>query len=164
MQGLPNTPKRADDGVERLKQSLSAKWGITLPLRDSTWSPSRRDPNRPEEQISTRLHFLYYKGEAAEVAIEQFERQATKVFSKWQYKPQADPDVLPSRESSTSILRRDFLQRREEVPPEAVKELTQTLLHHLVLISNRVKAGEKFAHIAKKGKCFGIPSHGTWMY
>ena len=108
------------------------------------WSPSRRDLHLPEEQISTRIQFLYYKGGALDVALDHFERNAASIFSKWQFKPRADPDVLPSRPPSDSLPRKDFLRKQVTIPLAAVTELTESLLHHLTLVSDRVKSGETF--------------------
>jgi len=143
----PSTPTKAgkaDDGIERLKQSLSAKWGIQFPVKDSTWSPSRRDPNRVEDRILAVIQFLYFRDGALHYAIEQFEKTATTVYSKWQFKPRGEADVLPSREGPESAVKRDFLHKCAQLEESAIKELTESLWLNLSLIKDRVKAGEKF--------------------
>lgn len=145
MQSLPKTPKKADDAIEKIKQSLSVKWGIQLPERGSTWSPSRRDPGRVEEKICTFIQMLYFRHSALDIAIINFEKNAINVYSKWQYKPKAENDVIPSREKPESKSEKGFsLRKRNDLPVQAVKELTESLLHHLSLIVDRVKHGEHF--------------------
>lgn len=145
---LPKTPTKSGkaDQIEQLKQSLCAKWGLQLPVRDSTWSPSRRhrDPNRLEEKIASVIHFLYHKEGALKFAIDRFEQNAIKVVSEWQFKPHADISVIPTQDPSKSILQADFLRKRNALSNEAIRELTESLLQHLGQIADRVKAGEIF--------------------
>ena len=68
----PKTPTKADDEIEKLKRSLSAKWGIQFPVRDLTWSPSRSNLGLVEEKILTCIQFLYFRDGALHHAIEQF--------------------------------------------------------------------------------------------
>ena len=139
----PKTPTKADDGIEQLKQSLSAKWGIQLPARDSAWSPSKLDLTRMEDRILACMQFLYFREGALYHAIEQFEKYAVTLCSEWQFKPRAEVNVLPSREGSA--LKRDFLRKRGELDHDGVKGLTQSLWHNLNEVAERVKKGEKFA-------------------
>lgn len=88
-------------------------------------------------------------------AIAEFEKKAFTIDSNWEYKPRADPDVLPSRDAGRSLLRQDFLRKRD--PPEEGKVtlLTETLLFYLDEITARVKSGEKFPKIeTKHGESF----------
>lgn len=140
----PSTPTKADDGIERLKQSLFVKWSIQFPSRDSAWSPSRRDPNRVEDKILAVIQFLYFRDGALQVAVEQFEKCAGTVYSKWQFKPRGEPDMIPSREGVESTVKRDFLRKRGQLEGSAVKEVTESLWWNLSQIADRVKAGEKF--------------------
>ena len=142
MQTLPRTPSKVDDGIERVKQSLSAKWGIRFPIRDAT--PSKRDMSRVEEKILVLIQFLYFKDGALGHAIEQFEKNAVHIVSQWKFKPHGEPDVLPSIAHSKSALKQDFLKRQHELSPQAVTELTESLKCFLSLVGDRVKAGEKF--------------------
>ena len=160
MQPEPRTPSKANDEIERTKQALSVKWGIQFPERDSIWSPSRRDPSKSEEEkISHFVQFLYFRdGAALDVAINNFERNAINIHSHWVYKPRADAEVIPHNVQKREV----FLQRRGELPAAAVKELTESLLHHLQLIADRVKSGEEFSKPAMiDGK---IPSSGKQSY
>ena len=143
----PSTPTRAgkaDDGIEQLKQSLSAKWGIQFPTRDPAWSPSRRDPNRREDRISAVIQYLYFRDGALGYAIEQFEKNARAVYSQWQIKPRAEPDLLPSMESMGHGVTQDFLHRRRAFEGDALRDITESLWWNLSQIADRVKAGEKF--------------------
>lgn len=140
----PATPTKADDEIERLKGSLVAKWGIKFPARDPVWSPSRRDRNRVEDQILACMQFLYFREGALRYAINQFEQHALTVYTQWQFKPHAEPDVLPSREAAQSVLKQDFLHKREVPEERVVQELTQSLWNSVSQIAERVKKGEKF--------------------
>ena len=140
---LPKTPSKVDDGIERIKQSLSTKWGIRFPVRDAT--PSKRDKSRVEEKILGFIQFLYFKEGALGYAIEQFEKNAIQVVSQWQFKPHGEPDVLPSLANPKSALKQDFLRKQHVLSPQAVTELTESLKYFLNSVADRVKAGEKFS-------------------
>lgn len=142
MHPLPRTPSKVDDGIERVKQSLSTKWGIRFPVRDAT--PSKRDMSLVEEKILVLIQFLYFREGALGHAIEQFEENAVHIVSQWKFKPHGEPDVLPSIAHSKSALKQDFLKKQHELPPQAVTELTESLKYFLSLVGDRVKAGEKF--------------------
>lgn len=140
---LPKTPSKVDDGIERVKQSLSTKWGIEFPIRDAT--PSKRDKSRVEEKILGLIQFLYFKDGALGYAIEQFENNAIHIVSQWQFKPHGEPDVLPSFAHSRSALKEDFLRKQRVLSTKAVTELTESLKCFLNSVADRVKAGEKFS-------------------
>ena len=154
---LPKTPSKVDDGIERVKQSLSTKWGIRFPVRDPT--PSKRDRSLVEEKILVLIQFLYFKGGALDYAIEQFEKNAVQIVSQWQFKPHGEPDVLPSVAHSKSALRQDFLRKQLVLSPQAVTELTESLKYFLDSVADRVKAGDKFpTSLGTKGKIFYLSS------
>ena len=154
---LPKTPSKVDDGIERVKQSLSTKWGIRFPVRDPT--PSKRDRSLVEEKILDLIQFLYFKEGALDNAIEQFEKNAVQIVSQWHFKPHGEPDVLPSLAHSKSALRQDFLKKQHDLSPQAVKELTESLKNCLSLGVDRVKAGDKFPRSrGTKGKIFYLLS------
>lgn len=148
MQPFPKTPTtrgKADEKIEQLKQSLSAKWNISLPERGATWSPSHRDLSRLDEKICTSIQFLYFRNAAAlDIAIQDFEKNARNVYSQWQYKPKAETDVIPSRGLSRDKSEGEFLRKRKELPAAAIKGLTETLYHHLSLVKARVQQSETF--------------------
>ena len=149
----PKTPTKADDGIEQLKQSLSAKWGIQFPVRDSKWSPSHRNPSLVEEKIAHRIQFLYFQDGALRHAIEQFERHAFTLYSQWQSKPRAEVDVLPSRESEDSALKKDFLHKRSQLEGDEVEKLKEILWLQLSEVVDRVKRGEKFPVPTLESEC-----------
>ena len=154
---LPITPSKVDDGIERVKQSLSTKWGIRFPVRDPT--PSKRDRRLVEEKILDLIQFLYFKGGALDCAIEQFEKNAVHIVSQWHFKPHGEPDVLPALAHSKSALRQDFLKKQPELSPQAVTGLTESLKYFLSLEVDRVKAGDKFpSSRGTKGKIFCLLS------
>ena len=137
----PTTPSKVDDGIEKIKQSLSTKWGIRFPLRDAIVSPSKKDMTLVEEKILVLIQMLYFREGALEYAIEQFEKNAAQVVSEWQFKPHAEPDVLLSLAHSQSALKQDFLRKRQDLPPQAVKQLTENLRHCLKSVVDRIRAG-----------------------
>ena len=148
MQSLPRTPSKADDGIESLKLSLTAKWGIQFPERGSTWSPSHRDPNRSEDKIHNLIQFLYFRDAVAlGTAISNFEGNAINVHSEWQYKAKAEVDVIPHRATSRNRQEGNFLRKQTNISAATVKELTESLLHHVSSIADRVKRGEKFSKV-----------------
>ena len=141
----PTTPSKADNDIESLKTSLNAKWGIKFPPGDSIMSPSRRDLSRTEDRILGCMQFLYWKKDGSlAYAIDQFEKHAATVYSRWQFKPRGEQDVVPTREASTSGLKKDFLHKRAPLGDAAVKDLTESLWNNLSQIAERVKKGEKF--------------------
>lgn len=137
----PTTPSKVDDRIEKIKQSLSTKWGIRFPLRDAIVSPSKKDMTLVEEKILVLIQMLYFREGALEYAIEQFEKNAAQVVSEWQFKPHAEPDVLLSLAHSQSALKQDFLRKRQDLPPQAVKQLTENLRHCLKSVVDRIRAG-----------------------
>lgn len=160
---LPKTPSKVDDGIEKIKQSLSTKWGIQFPVRDATYSPSKRNMSLAEEKILVLIQLLYFRGGALAYAIENFEKNAAQIISRWQFKPHGEPDVLLSLEVSKSTLKQDFLKKRPALSQKAITELTENLKHFLSLTADRVQAGEKFPRSVKiEGKkshfCFQLRS------
>lgn len=146
---LPKTPSKVDDGIEKIKQSLSTKWGIQFPVRDATYSPSKRNMSLAEEKILVLIQLLYFRGGALAYAIENFEKNAAQIISRWQFKPHGEPDVLLSLEVSKSTLKQDFLKKRPALSQKAITELTENLKHFLSLTADRVQAGEKFPRSVK---------------
>ena len=141
----PTTPSKADNDIESLKTSLSAKWGIRFPPTDFILSPSRRDLSRTEDRIVVCMQFLYWKKDGSlGYAIDQFEKHAATVYSHWQFKPRGEQDVVPTREGSKSGPKKDFLHRQAPLGESAVKDLTESLWSNLSQIAERVKKGEKF--------------------
>lgn len=138
----PITPSKVDDGIERVKQSLSNKWGIQFPVRNPT--PSKRDRSLVEEKVLDLIQFLYFKEGALDCAIEQFEKNAAYIVSQWHFKPRGEPDVLPSSAHSKSALKQDFLKKQPGLSTRAVTELTESLKYFLSLEVDRIKAGDKF--------------------
>ena len=144
----PITPSKVDDGIEKIKQSLSTKWGIQFPLRDAIVSPSKKDMTLVEEKILVLIQMLYFREGALEYAIAQFEKNAAQVVSEWQFKPHAEPDVLLSLPQSQSALKQDFLRKRHDLPPQAVKQLTENLSHCLKSVVDRIRAGDNLLEVS----------------
>lgn len=148
MLSQPETPSKADAGIEAVKRSLAAKWEIEWPARDSTWSPSKSDPSRVEDKIATMIQYLYFqkppKEGALDYALRQFERNAVQIHSHWRFKPHGDPELLPSLDVSESALRQDFLKKRPQLSEQAIAELTESLSRCLKSTADEVKAGKNF--------------------
>ena len=143
----PATPNKADDGIERIKQQLAAIWNLQFPVRDSTWSPSKRDPTSLPDKIHGLIQYLYYgKGHALgalDYAIKQFEKQAPLILSQWQFKPRAELGVVPSRHEP-SEMKREFLHKRHSLSRDAIDQLMECLYHHLQEVAGRVKSGHDY--------------------
>ena len=142
----PVTPSKSSDGIEHVKQALSAKWGFYFPPRHN--SPSRRNPNDIEEKIHNLIQFLFWRkgfdAGALEYALGQFERQAPDVVSNWAFKPKADSDVLPTRPLQESSLKADFLNKRPSLDDIQMKELMVCLYENLNKIAEKIKSGQSF--------------------
>ena len=138
----PQTPKKVDDGITALVRTLSAKWGLNLPLRDAKWSPARdSDLRRAEDQVFSRIRFLFYNHkDPLQYAIDQFEKHAISIFSHWKFKPRADIDVLPTRSTPDSTVNRDAFLRQTEITEDAAAELTLSLLRFLREVTDRVQS------------------------
>ena len=138
---LPQTPKKADEGISLIARSLSARWGLHIPPRNELYSPSRDSrPERVEDQVHARIRFLYYQNkDALQYALDQFDKYAIVAFSQWQFKPHADLSVLPSRSAQDSALQRDAFLKRPEISEDAAAGLTQSLLRFLSNVADRVK-------------------------
>ena len=143
---LLTTPTKSSDGVDNIKKSLSAKWGLYLPPRDS--SPSRRDPHALEEKIHNCLNYLFWRkgfdAGALEYALSQFERHAPAVVSKWVSKPKAERDVLPSRQLQDSKLKADFLKTRPNLAKGQMEDMMACLHESLNEVADRVKSGQSY--------------------
>ena len=139
----PVTPQRTGDAIEEIKQSLSVKWGLRFPARNSVSSPSSRNHSAIEEKVHNYIRFLYYAKSPAEGALDfgvaQFEKEAPRIISEWQFKAQAEPGVIPSRKAGESALRRDFLKRRPDLNEKPIKAIDGTLR----MRSGRSRRGRK---------------------
>ena len=98
-----------------------------------------------EEKIAGHIKHLYFKDGALDYAIKLFEGEAAQLELQWQFKPDGELGVLPSRAHSNSALKQGFLMRRPELSSEEITDLTHRLKHVLNSVVDRVKAGEKFA-------------------
>lgn len=129
----PTTPTKKGEGVNRLLRTLNTRWGLRLPVKDMPYSPSKvLDPEARGERIYQKIRFLYFKNEdALQWARKQFEDHAQQQPpSNWIFKPLGDPDTLPVRRPSGSLLRRD-LSTRFNVSEAAHDSLEETLLRFL---------------------------------
>lgn len=140
----PETPTKrlAADKFSKTIHHLSARWGLPLPRRDALSSPSKiLREDSPEEQIIARIKFLTFKNEAAlDSALETFEKNAALICQGWKFKPNADRDVLPRRDSATSAsLASGSFIRRSIIDPVVVTELLESLLEVLKQAAERVK-------------------------
>ena len=132
----PRTPTRTrDDGINNIAKTLCVKFGLKLPIRDTPWSPSKiPHPGAVEEKVLRLIRFLFFKDrDKLNKAIAQFEEHAPFIYSEWMFKPQAEPDVLPSLAPSESALRRGASLRRHDgtVSERMTAALAENLLHCL---------------------------------
>ena len=138
----PRTPtkgSKADDEINAVIQTLSAKWGLQLPVRDALWSPSRSTVNPGENNVYQRVKYLYWKDKKAlDCAVAEFERRAK---TNWVPKPHADPDVLPSRSIRPSTRHDTFLKKRSAIGDKEAAELTNVLVDVLKTVTEKITAG-----------------------
>ncbi|KAL9125091.1 MAG: hypothetical protein Q9217_005654, partial [Psora testacea] len=143
----PTTPTKPDDGIEEIKRTLTAKWNLQFPARDSNWSPSKKDPTSLPDRVQGVIQYLYYgKGPALgalDYAIEQFDAQASLIVSKWQFKPRAELGIIPTHREP-SALNRDFLHKRKGLSGIAREELMKCLHHHLTQVADKVRNGRNY--------------------
>lgn len=137
----PETPTKrlAADKLFKTIDHLSAQWGLPLPRRNASNSPSKiQREDSVEEQIVARLKFLSFKNEAAlDSALEAFEQNAALICQGWKFKPNADHDVLPRR-NSASLASGSFI-RRSVTDPLIVAELLESLLDLVKQAAEQVK-------------------------
>ncbi|KAG8529683.1 uncharacterized protein KY384_005164 [Bacidia gigantensis] len=142
------TPLKEDDGITRLKQSLSARWGMRFAARDNSWSPSKRDPTSLDDKIHGCIQYLFWRkgNEAAalDYALAQFERHAPAIVADWVFKPRAEADVIPTRSSKDSSVNREFLKRRNELTDDNNQTLKQCLLQKLNEVADKLKRGASY--------------------
>ena len=167
---LPITPTKSSDGVENIKKSLAARWGLQFPPRDS--SPSRRDPHTIEEKIHNCLNYLFWRqgfdAGALDYALSQFERQAPAVASKWVFKPKADTDVLPSQKLQDSKLINDFLHTRPNLSKIQMNEMMVCLHEKLNEVADLVKNGQSYiqppVEVMSSIEAVGNQPSSKWNY
>ena len=151
----PSTPTRtlkADSDINSRIRIISNKWALNLPIRDSSWSPSRHTSKSDDQQIYERIRFLYFKDAVAlDHAIAEFE---DLVSTSWVPKPRADTDLLPSLNNRISTPQESWLKRRD-VSDAKTAELRELLLSVLKLIADKVRDGlpYKTENIKKEGRC-----------
>lgn len=151
----PRTPTKAKAGtdINSVIQTLSDRWNLEIPVRDTLWSPSKNPSKFNENQIYSAVQYLYFqKGDAEGAlshAITKFEEHARK---NWVSKPGADPDVLPIRSTRASTRLsgkgsppdgKGFLRTRNISDVKAA-ELRDTLLSILKSVAADVRAGAHF--------------------
>ena len=106
----PSTPTKAikaDIDINTRVQYLALKRGLQIPLRDTSWSPSRSSNKSSEQHIFVYVRWLYFTDEFALVyAVAKFENYAGK---NWVAEPRADLAVrttssqYPSKHASGYI-------------------------------------------------------------
>ncbi|KAL8832807.1 MAG: hypothetical protein Q9170_004729, partial [Blastenia crenularia] len=145
----PETPTRTDDGIYRITLGLSSKWDLRFPQQVFR-SPATKNLDRPEEQVLSRLRWLFFhdikKNQAATTyAIKCFERLAPKLLAGWIPKPLAEEDVLPTRTRSATARHQDFLSKQPKLNDEQASDLMKALLRYLNEAIEDVKKGAIFA-------------------
>lgn len=141
----PETPTKGDDGIQRILADLTAKWGLRFPPQ-VLQSPAKRDPDRPEEQVLSRIRYLFYhdknnKQAATADAIKGFEDFAAELLTGWVAKPQADRDLLPTRTRTGTACHHEFLFKKPSLSEEHASDLMQTLLRYLDEAAEGIRKG-----------------------
>ncbi|KAL8935625.1 MAG: hypothetical protein Q9216_005331, partial [Gyalolechia sp. 2 TL-2023] len=145
----PETPTRPNDGIQRITLDLSAKWGLRFP-QQVLQSPAKRDRDRPDEQVLSRLRWLYYHDlrnnqAATHYAIKCFEQLAPKLLAGWVAKPLADQDVLPTRTRSATARHQEFLFQKPTPSDSQASDLMRALIRYLDEAIEGTKKGAMFA-------------------
>ena len=139
----PITPSKADDGIERIKRDLEAKWGFRFPQRDITWSPSKADPRASADRAQTALQYLYWRSgtdkAALHSALAEFDHHAQTIKSQWVFKPKAESNVLPTSRNPSN-----FLSRQDLLPPEGQEQLMVCLYAKLKSWADKIKSGQSY--------------------
>ncbi|KAL8781213.1 MAG: hypothetical protein Q9213_006106 [Squamulea squamosa] len=129
---LSATPTGADDEIRRITLDLSAKWSLRFP-QPGLRSPAKRNNENPEEQVLSRLRYLYFRNRnALNQAIDCFERIAPELLAGWIVKNHAEPDVLPSRTRSGAARQDNYLFKRPALNDKQASDLMQALLRYLI--------------------------------
>ena len=138
----PSTPTKAikaDNDINTRVQNLSLKWGLQLPVRDTSWSPSRSSNKSSEQQIYAYVRWLYFKDQSAlDYAVANFENHAGKY---WVAKPRADPDLLPSRNSRAGTRQDTFMRTRDIPSDREATEFKDQLLEVLKGTADKIRDG-----------------------
>jgi len=142
----PNTPTKSHDHLNSIVRSLSAKWSLPLPIRETPWSPSRIvNPDNSEEKVLTRLRFLYFKNpEALNGVIAGFEEWAQPAISEWKWKPQQDRGTIPTSAVGANVLPRNSFLKTVDIPQSVIHDLLTYLLRllddEIYLVKARIEA------------------------
>jgi len=94
-QSHTNEPLSGPFLVEKI-ESLNDTWGLHLPIFAPNDSPMKRQQRAHslEEQCVHRITFLYFT-RRLQPCIDDFEREADRLYKGWVYKPQAAKGVIP---------------------------------------------------------------------
>ncbi|KAI9878540.1 MAG: hypothetical protein M1830_000594 [Pleopsidium flavum] len=129
----PSTPTKSHDNLNSIVRSLSAKWSLRLPIRETPWSPSRiENPHNPKEKVLTRLRYLYFQNpKALNGVIAGFEEWARPVISDWKWKPRQEHGTIPTSAAGAKGLPGNSFLKSAEIPESAVNDLLTYLLELL---------------------------------
>lgn len=119
----PRTPNKAHDYLNGIIKSLSAKWSLNLPIRETPWSPSRiENPDDAGEKILSRMRFLYFKDrKALDGVIYSFEDWARPVISDWKWKPRQEPGTIPTAPKGVNASHRNSFIKTTDIPQSAIR-------------------------------------------
>ena len=143
---VPSTPSsnQADADIYNIVLDLNQQWKLQLPIRDSTWSPSKSCSKSSDQQIHSCIRFLYFKDRSTlDDSIEQFRRHASVLKSDWQFKPRAEADLLPTRTRQQSATREQALAAEVAISEKESTELKECLLAKLKPAYETAKRGKK---------------------
>ena len=159
----PSTPSsKTNEEFNRLIYDLEQRWSLQLPVQDLTWSPAKNSNGPHDQQILSCIRFLFYKDRAAlDISLGQFERHAGALHTNWLFKPQAEPDVLPSRTRYQSTRKEEALIAEVAASEQRSDELKECLLGNLKPVCDSVKQGKKYATEDTRGQYEGEHKQGS---
>ena len=155
----PQSPHRSAEAVDNIAKEINVRYGISLPIRGTTWSPSKtKGSHRREDAILSCIRFLFFAdNQLLQKVLDDFDNVAEKVSSEWRFKPHADLDVLPRQKPHESVSRPQWRGSSLIQDPATVDHLT-TAMACLLDDSVRQVKNSKGRNPADQGSPLNTPN------
>ena len=139
----PQSPGREGEAVDNLARDITARYGINLPIRGTTWSPSKtRSLRGPGDEILNRLQYLFYADkERLQRILDDFDKKAEEIRTEWKCKPRAESNVIPRQKMCSSLPQ--WMGTHSAPTQAVVDQLTTTLTHLLNESADLVKSSKR---------------------
>lgn len=118
----PSTPtKKKGDEVNAIVESINARWGLEIPVKKTTFTPSKLDNTKFEDNIFSSIRYLYWEDrEALDRCLNAFTDYAAKREAERQG---VETPLLRTRAFQASA--------RSQLLEASIKTLTETLFQLL---------------------------------